>query len=66
MGEKLFLASLVYDSRFLTSVCKSEGYLFLFFGGGVGDVFYLKAMAAAFSISEYNLFLGFVTWLLIL
>ena len=32
----------------------------------MGDVFYLKAMAAAFSISEYNLFLGFVTWLLIL
>lgn len=67
MGEKLFLTSLVYDNCFLTSSCKSEGYLFLFFlGGGVGDVFYLKAMAAAFSISEYNLFLGFVTWLLIL
>lgn len=33
MGEKLFLASLVYDNRFLTSACKSEGYLFLFFGG---------------------------------
>ena len=32
----------------------------------MGDAFYLKAMAAAFSISEYNLFLGFVTWLLIL